>query len=178
MYWRRMSEMMWSSNGMIYRALWESHECPTWDLSIPEVEPYLCDEKTMVLTGVTKLYAFLILAHKSRKWNCSSWRALAPEFCLSRKKSPWWNLFKFQWRIHGSSLHRQKYLEVAIFWRCWLSFDGNISQRFLRNEGPSLQPCGLIHLPKMIPKIIDSAWFSSRWTVSKLLALTPRSFRM
>ena len=67
---------------VVYRGLWESHECPTWDLSIPEVEPYLCDKKTMVPTGVTKLYAFLILAHKSRKWNCSSWRALAPEFRL------------------------------------------------------------------------------------------------
>ena len=82
MYWRRMSEMMWSSNGMIYRALWESHECHTWDLSIPEVEPSLCDENKIVPTGFAKLYAFLILAHKSRKWNCSSWRALASEFRL------------------------------------------------------------------------------------------------
>ena len=52
---------------MIYRAPWKSHECPTGDLSIPEVEPYLCDENKIVPTGVTKLYAFLILAHKSRK---------------------------------------------------------------------------------------------------------------
>ena len=67
---------------MIYRVFWDSNKCPTWDLRIPEVEPYLCDAKTMVPTGVTKLYAFLILAHKSRKWNCSSWRGLAPEFRL------------------------------------------------------------------------------------------------
>ena len=52
---------------MIYRAPWKSHECPTEDLSIPEVEPYLCDKKIMVPKGVTKLYAFLILAHKSSK---------------------------------------------------------------------------------------------------------------
>ena len=52
---------------MIYRAHWKSYECPTIDVSIPEVGWYLCDENKMVPTGVTKLYAFLILAHKSRK---------------------------------------------------------------------------------------------------------------
>ena len=29
---------------MIYRAIWKSHECPTRDLSIPEVLSYLSDE--------------------------------------------------------------------------------------------------------------------------------------
>ena len=67
---------------MIYRAPWKPHECPTGELSIHEVLPYLCDENKIVPTGFAKLYAFLILAHKSRKWNCSSWRALAPEFHL------------------------------------------------------------------------------------------------
>ncbi len=47
---------------MIYRALWKSHECPTGDLSIPEVGPYLSDENKIVPTQISSLYAFLTLA--------------------------------------------------------------------------------------------------------------------
>ena len=47
---------------MIYRAPWKSHECPTRALSIPEVEPYLCDENKIVPTQISSLYAFLTLA--------------------------------------------------------------------------------------------------------------------
>ena len=58
---------------MIYRAPWKSHECPTGDLSIPEVEPYLCDENKIAPTQISSLYAFLTLAHKPWKhttiWN-------------------------------------------------------------------------------------------------------------
>ena len=46
---------------MIYRAHWKSHECPTRALSIPEVEPYLCDENKIVPTEISSLYAFLTL---------------------------------------------------------------------------------------------------------------------
>ena len=46
---------------MIYRAPWKSHECPTRALSIPEVEPYLCDENKIVPTQISSLYAFLTL---------------------------------------------------------------------------------------------------------------------
>ena len=52
---------------MIYRAPWKSHECPTGDLSIPEVEPYLCDENKIAPTQISSLYAFLTLAHKAWK---------------------------------------------------------------------------------------------------------------
>ena len=47
---------------MIYRAPWKSHECPTGDPGIPEVEPYLCDENKIVPTQISSLYAFLTLA--------------------------------------------------------------------------------------------------------------------
>ena len=51
---------------MIYRAPWKSHECPTRDMSIPEVGRYLSDENRMAPTKVWSLYAFLTLVHKSR----------------------------------------------------------------------------------------------------------------
>ena len=47
---------------VIYRARWKSHECPTRDLSIPEVEPYLCDENKIAPTKISSLYAFLTSA--------------------------------------------------------------------------------------------------------------------
>ena len=47
---------------MIYRARWKSHECPTRDLSIPEVGPYFSDENKIVPTQISSLYAFLTLA--------------------------------------------------------------------------------------------------------------------
>ena len=46
---------------MIYRAPWKPHECPTGELSIPEVLPYLCDENKIVPTQISSLYAFLTL---------------------------------------------------------------------------------------------------------------------
>ena len=47
---------------MIDRAPWKSHEYPTGDLSISEVEPYLCDETKIAPTKISSLYAFLTLA--------------------------------------------------------------------------------------------------------------------
>ena len=46
----------------IYRASWNSHECPTRDLSIPGVVPYLSDENKIAPTQISSLYAFLTLA--------------------------------------------------------------------------------------------------------------------
>ena len=45
---------------MIYRADWKSHECPTIDLSIPEVGGYLSDEKAMVPTSLNSQCFFLL----------------------------------------------------------------------------------------------------------------------
>ena len=47
---------------MIYGARWKSHECPTRELSIPEVLPYLSDESKIAPTQISSLYAFLTLA--------------------------------------------------------------------------------------------------------------------
>ena len=47
---------------MIYRAPWKPHECPTGELSIPEVLPCLSDENKIVPTQIPSLYAFLTLA--------------------------------------------------------------------------------------------------------------------
>ena len=46
----------------VYRARWKSHECPTRDLSIPEVVPYLSDENKIAPTQISRLHAFLTLA--------------------------------------------------------------------------------------------------------------------
>ena len=47
---------------MIYGARWKSHECPTRELSIPEVLPCLSDENKIAPTQISSLYAFLTLA--------------------------------------------------------------------------------------------------------------------
>ena len=44
---------------MFYGARWKSHECPTRELSIPEVLPCLSDENKIVPTQIPSLYAFL-----------------------------------------------------------------------------------------------------------------------
>ena len=64
------------------------------------------------------------------------------------------------------------------FWLTNLGKHSTISQRFLRNEFPSLQPWGLIHLSQKNYKLPRPAWFNSSRIVSPPRALTPRSFQV